>query len=89
MSNVDDIYKKADDYAEVHGISHVAVKFSTARGYYLSLPMEMASNLPNEFIQPTKSGKFIHCSTEEVQSLKIDQEGWEMDAAWNQMGGGS
>ena len=71
LSNVDDIYKKADDYAEVHGISHVAVKFSTARGYYLSLPMEMASNLPNEFIQPTKSGKFIHCSTEEVQSLNI------------------
>jgi len=49
----------------------VAVKFSTARGYYLSLPVEMASNLPNEFIQPTKSGKYINCSTEEVLSLNI------------------
>lgn len=69
MSNVDDIYRKADEYAEVHGISHVAVKYSTARGYYLSLPLEMASNLPTEFIQPSKSGRFIFCTTEEVQSL--------------------
>ena len=69
MSNVDDIYKKADEYAEMHGISHVAVKYSTARGYYLSLPLEMASNLPNDFIQPSKSGRFIFCTTEEVQSL--------------------
>mmetsp|Transcript_21625 Transcript_21625/g.51237 ORF Transcript_21625/g.51237 Transcript_21625/m.51237 type:complete len:922 (+) Transcript_21625:132-2897(+) len=69
LSNVDDIYKKADEYAEVHGISHVAVKYSTTRGYYLSLPLEMASSLPNEFIQPSKSGKFIFCTTEEVQSL--------------------
>ena len=69
LSNVDDIYKKADEYAEVHGISHVAVKYSAARGYYLSLPLEMASNLPYEFIQPAKSGKYIFCTTEEVQSL--------------------
>ena len=69
MSNVDDIYRKADEYAEVHGISHVGVKYSAARGYYLSLPVEMASNLPNEFIQPSKSGRHILCTTEEVQSL--------------------
>jgi len=69
LSNVDDIYKKADEYAEVHGISHVAVKYSTARGYYLSLPLEMAPNLPNDFIQPSKSGRFIFCTTEEVQSF--------------------
>jgi DNA mismatch repair ATPase MutS len=71
LSNVDDIYRKADEYAEVHGISHVAVRYSTARGYYLSLPVEMASNLPNDFIQPSKSGRFIFCTTEEVQSLNI------------------
>lgn len=71
MRNVDDIYRKADEYAEVHGISHVAVRYSTARGYYLSLPVEMASNLPNDFIQPSKSGRFIFCTTEEVQSLNI------------------
>lgn len=69
LSNVDDIYRKADEYAEIHGISHVAVKYSTARGYYLSLPLEEASNLPNVFIQPSKSGRFIFCTTEEVQSL--------------------
>lgn len=71
LSNVDDIYKKADEYAEVHGISYVAVKYSTTRGYYLSLPLDAASNLPNEFIQPSKSGKFIYCTTEEVQSLNM------------------
>ena len=70
LSNVDDIYKNADAYAEVHGI-HVAVRFSTARGYYLALPVAMASDLPKEFIQPTKSGKYIHCSTTEVQSLNM------------------
>ena len=69
MSNVDDIYKKADEYAEVHGISHVAVKYSTTRGYYLSLPLELASNLPDEFIQPSKSGRFIFCTTAEIDSL--------------------
>jgi len=69
LSNVDDIYKKADEYAEVHGISLVAVKYSSARGYYLSLPLEMASNLPNDFIQPSKSGRFIYCTTAEVESL--------------------
>ena len=69
LSNVDDIYRKADEYAEVNGISHVAVKYSAARGYHLSLPLEMASNLPNEFIQPSKSGRYILCTTEEVQSL--------------------
>ena len=69
LSNVDDIYRKADEYAEVHGISHVAVKYSTARGYYLSLPQEVASNLPSEFIQPSRSGRFIFCTTEEIQSL--------------------
>ena len=70
MRNVDDIYKKADEYAERYGISHVAVKYSTNRGYFLSLPIEMASTLPYEFIQPSKSGgRFIFCTTEEVLSL--------------------
>lgn len=31
----------------------------------------MASSLPNEFIQPSRSGRFIFCTTEEVQSLNI------------------
>jgi DNA mismatch repair protein MSH4 len=68
MRNVDDIYRLADEYAEKHGM-YVAVKYSAARGYFLSLPAEVASALPNEFIQPGKSGKHIHCMTEEIQSL--------------------
>jgi DNA mismatch repair protein MSH4 len=70
LANVDDIYKKADQYAELHSI-HVSVKYSASRGYYLSIPAELASGLPNIFIQPTKSGKFIHCTTQDVQSLNI------------------
>jgi DNA mismatch repair protein MSH4 len=68
LANVDDIYKKADEYAETHGI-HVSVRYSSSRGYYLSVPGETASTLPQEFIQPAKSGNCIHCTTEEVQSL--------------------
>jgi DNA mismatch repair protein MSH4 len=70
LANVDDIYQKADEYAEIHGI-HVSVRYSTSRGYYLSVPAEIASGLPNIFIQPAKSGNHIHCTTEEVHSLNI------------------
>jgi DNA mismatch repair protein MSH4 len=70
LANVDDIYKRADEYAELHSI-HVSVKYSASRGYYLSVPAELASGLPKNFIQPAKSGKFIHCTTEEVHSLNI------------------
>ena len=31
LANVDDIYKKADEYAELHGF-HVIVKYTTLRG---------------------------------------------------------
>lgn len=70
LANVDDIYKKADEYAEVHGI-HVSVRYSRARGYYLSIPASLSPELPNVFIQPAKCGKHIHCTTEEVHSLNI------------------
>jgi DNA mismatch repair protein MSH4 len=70
LANVDDIYKKADEYAEIHGI-HVSVRYSTSRGYYVSVPASVASELPNIFIQPAKSGNHIHCTTEEVHSLNI------------------
>ncbi len=65
LANVDDIYRLADEYAESYGIT-VAVKETTGRGYYLSIPLEFASSLPNICIQPVKSGRFIHCTTEEV-----------------------
>jgi DNA mismatch repair protein MSH4 len=72
LGNVDDIYKKADEYAEMYGI-YVTVKYGTAKGYYLSLPSSSAADLPEKFIQPTKtaSGTYIHCTTEEIQSLNI------------------
>lgn len=70
LANVDDIYKKADEYAEIHGI-HVSVRYSVSRGYYLSIPANVSSDLPNVFLQPSKAGNYIHCSTEEVLSLNI------------------
>jgi DNA mismatch repair protein MSH4 len=68
LSNVDDIYKKADEYAETYKI-HVNVRYATSRGYYLSLPGETESTLPKIFIQPAKRANSINCTTEEVQSL--------------------
>ena len=69
LANVDDIYKLADEYAETHGFT-VVVKETTARGYYLSIPVaQVGPNLPDIFIQPVKSGKFYNCTTEEVKSL--------------------
>jgi DNA mismatch repair protein MSH4 len=70
LANVDDIYKKADEYAEIHGM-HVSVRYATSRGYYLSVPASHAASLPNDFIQPIKSGNHILCTTEEVHSLNI------------------
>lgn len=70
LANVDDIYKKADEYAETHGM-HVTVRYTTLRGYYLSVPADRAADLPNVFIQPMKTGRHIHCTTEEVHSLNI------------------
>lgn len=69
LANVDDIYRLADEYAEKYGLV-VSVKETTARGYYLSIPSYAAADLPSIFIQPVKSGRFIHCSTEEVRNLQ-------------------
>ena len=67
LANVDDIYKLADEYAETHGFT-VTVKETTARGYYLSIPVNsMNSDLPPTFIQRVKTGRFINCTTEEVR----------------------
>jgi DNA mismatch repair protein MSH4 len=68
MSNIDDIYKKADEYAEVFGIS-VKVRFSATRGYFLTVPIDVEDNLPDIFLQACKSGRNINCTTEEVASL--------------------
>jgi DNA mismatch repair protein MSH4 len=68
LSNIDDIYKKADEYAEVLGIS-VKVRFSTTRGYFLAVPIDVGDSLPDIFLQPCKSGRNINCTTEEVASL--------------------
>eukprot|EP00554_Chaetoceros_debilis_P011522 CAMPEP_0194105350 /NCGR_PEP_ID=MMETSP0150-20130528/5553_1 /TAXON_ID=122233 /ORGANISM="Chaetoceros debilis, Strain MM31A-1" /LENGTH=1464 /DNA_ID=CAMNT_0038793161 /DNA_START=358 /DNA_END=4752 /DNA_ORIENTATION=+ len=69
LANVDDIYKLADEYAESNGFA-VTVKETTARGYYLSIPVKsVTGDLPPTFIQPVKTGRFINCTTEEVLSL--------------------
>lgn len=68
LANVDDIYRLADEYAEQYGFT-VAVKETTARGYFLSIPADVADDIPAVFIQPVKSGRFVHCTSEEVLSL--------------------
>ena len=68
LANVDDIYQKADEYAEIYGF-YVKVRYSANRGYYLSLPADIASTLPPIFIQPSKTANVINCTTEEVASL--------------------
>ena len=68
LANVDDIYKKADEYAEVYGLS-VSVRYSSSRGYYIAVPADIGTDLPIVFLQPAKSGRFINCTTEEINSL--------------------
>jgi len=70
LSNVDDIYKKADEYAELHSM-HVNVRYTSSRGYFLSVPASHASDLPEEFLHPTKSGRTITCTTKEISSLNM------------------
>ena len=68
LANVDDIYRLADEYSESYDIN-VQVKETSSRGYYLAVSADLVPNLPQIFIQPVKSGRFIHCTTEEVYSL--------------------
>jgi DNA mismatch repair protein MSH4 len=68
LANVDDIYRKADQYAEVHGLQ-VSVRYSTSRGYFLSVPAEVGTDLPQVFLQPSVSRRCIACTTEEINSL--------------------
>jgi len=68
LANVDDIYRLADEYSEEYDIA-VHVKETASRGYYLSVSADLVHNLPQVFIQPVKSGRFIHCTTEEVGSF--------------------
>ena len=65
LSNVDDIYRLADEYAGKYGI-RVNVKETGSRGYFLSIPHDAGTDLPQEFIQCVKTGKFVCCTTEEV-----------------------
>ena len=68
LANVDDIYKKADEYAEIYGYN-VVVKYTTLRGYFLAIPSDAGKDLPTIFIQPSLSGRYIHCTTEAITSL--------------------
>lgn len=67
LANVDDIYKTADQYAEMHGFQ-VAVRHSAQRGYFLAVPSDVGTDLPQVFLSPSVSGRFITCTTEEISS---------------------
>jgi len=66
LVNVDEVYIHADEYSSKHGF-HVAVRHSSARGYFYSVPD--GTSLPAEFIQPTRSGRCITFTTIELMSL--------------------
>ena len=68
LSNVDDIYAKADEYAEEYGLQ-VQVRYATTRGYFLAVPAADHSMMPNIFLQPTKTRTAVTCTTEEISSL--------------------
>jgi DNA mismatch repair protein MSH4 len=68
LRNVDDIHKKADEYAEIYNF-HVQVRYTSVRGYFLAVPAEIGVDLPSVFLQPAKAGRFITCTTEEIASL--------------------
>lgn len=68
LANVDDIYRKADEYAEVYGMQ-VKVKYTASRGYFLAVPSDIGTDLPLVFTQPTLLGRHIHCTTEEIASF--------------------
>jgi DNA mismatch repair protein MSH4 len=70
LANVDDIYKNADHYADVYGFQ-VAVRYTTHRGYFLAVPADVGTDLPQIFLQPSVSGRFITCTTEEISSLNV------------------
>ena len=67
---MDDIYKKADEYAEIHGL-HVQVRYTTTRGYFLAVPAMAHDTLPDVFLHPSLSGCYITCTTEEISSLNL------------------
>ena len=70
LANVDDIYRLADEYSETYDIN-VNVRETASRGYYLSVSADLVNDLPQIFIQPVKSGRFIHCTTEEVSFVFV------------------
>jgi DNA mismatch repair ATPase MutS len=69
LANIDDIFRLADEYSQQYDGMTVAVRETSTRGYYLSIPESYISELPPIFIQPVKNGRFIQCTTEEVHSL--------------------
>lgn len=66
LGNVDAIYSKADEYAQIHDI-RVQVKYTTSRGYFLATPHDV--DLPPEFCSATTVGRHIYCTTSEISSL--------------------
>jgi DNA mismatch repair protein MSH4 len=70
LANVDDIYKQADACAELYNIQ-VTVRYTTARGYFLAVPVCDGADLPLELLHPTKIGRSITCTTKEVASLNL------------------
>lgn len=79
LQNTDEIYRKADEYAELYTLT-VKVKYTNARGYFLTIPTEYAAELPDVFIQPTRSGRNIYCTTMEVASLseKVNENVYDL-----------
>lgn len=70
VGNVDDIYEEADKVAAKYNM-RVTVRYTNIRGYVLSIPASHASEIPIEFLQPTRSGRIITFHTEKTKSMNL------------------
>ncbi|GKY95414.1 hypothetical protein MPSEU_000502900 [Mayamaea pseudoterrestris] len=70
LSNVEEIYKQADAYAEEYGLN-VAVRYSGARGHYLATASTCGQNLPAVFINCSKNNRTITFTTKAVAECNL------------------
>ncbi|GLJ30559.1 hypothetical protein SUGI_0605080 [Cryptomeria japonica] len=67
------IHALAKKYREDMNLPNLKIPFNNRQGFYMSMPEKdlPEGGLPKIFIQVTKQGKNIHCSTQQLISLNI------------------
>ncbi|CAA7403609.1 unnamed protein product [Spirodela intermedia] len=66
------IYNLANKYREEFKLPNLKIPFNNRQGFYFSIPLkDINGNIPKNFIQVTKHGKNMHCSSLELASLNV------------------